>query len=96
MFSPYGYIPSVYSYIIPDQLYTVKVYNCTEITVQTPVLISLLLEYDLSDTMSGDKWYLYMFINACHATASTPIITKSASFSYRENITLLSLPVSTS
>lgn len=35
------------------------------------MLISLLLEYDLSDTMSGDKWYLYMFINARHATAST-------------------------
>lgn len=75
-----------------------QVNNCTEITVQSPVLISLLLEYDLSDTMSGDKWYLYKFINACHATASTPIITKSASFSYRKTSHFypsLSLPART-
>lgn len=58
----------------------------------TTVLISLLVECNLSDNMSGNKGYLYT-TSSVMPIMPLLVLLFSAGISYRENITLLSLPV---
>lgn len=60
----------------------------------TTVLISLLVECNLSDNMSGNKGYLYTTSSVMPIMPLlVPVLLFSAGISYRENITRLSLPV---